>query len=76
MDVIHAHRMLENAVDVPEYLLVSDDLFHDGGTTASELGMQEVTQDLEWIGRVRTHVLCVEDIPSTLPPLRTPASAG
>ena len=32
LDVIHLHRMLKNPVEVPEYLLVSEELFRDGGT--------------------------------------------
>src|SRR4051795_10395595 len=55
MDVIHVHRLLKNSVPVPEYLLVSDELYREGGTTSSELAMQEVSQDLEGIGRVPTH---------------------
>jgi hypothetical protein len=73
MDVIYIHRMLKNAVDVPEYLLVSDDLFRDGGAASSALGMRETVQDLEGIGQVQTHFICVEDIASTLPPVQDPS---
>jgi hypothetical protein len=72
MDVIYIHRMLKNAVDVPEYLLVSDDLFRDGGADSSALPMREIAQDLEGIGEVRSHFVCVEDIASTLPPVPDP----
>ena len=37
LDVIYVHRLLKNAVGVPEYLLVSDDLFRNGGTASSAL---------------------------------------
>src|SRR3954453_12359009 len=47
MDVIQVHRLLKNSLEVPEYLLISDELFHDGGTVSSELAMEEVAQDLE-----------------------------
>src|SRR6478735_8519805 len=47
MDVIYVHRMLKNSVDVPEYVLVSDDLHRNGGTTSSELVMHAIEQDLE-----------------------------
>jgi hypothetical protein len=73
MDVIHVHRLLKNAVAVPEHLLVSDDLFRDGGAASAALGMRETTQDLEGIGEVLTHYVGVEDIASTLPPLPDPS---
>lgn len=72
LDVIYAHRLLKNAVTVPEYLLVSDDLFRDCGAP-SALGMKEIAQDLEGIGEVQTHFLGVEDISSTLSPLQDPS---
>ena len=52
LDVIHLHRMLKNPVEVPEYLLVSEELFRDGGTESSGLAMHEIDLDLEGIGRV------------------------
>ena len=73
MDVIYVHRLLKNAVHVPEYLLVSDDLFRDGGAASAELGMREIEQDLEGIGRVQTHFMSVEDIASPLGPLQDPS---
>jgi hypothetical protein len=73
MDVIYAHRLLKNAVDLPEYLLVSDDLFRDGGAAASALAMRTTEQDLEGIGQVQAHYVGVEDIASTLPPLADPS---
>src|SRR3712207_5492732 len=62
MDVIYVHRLLTNAVDVPEYLLVSDDLLRSGGTAASDLAMREVPQDLEGIGRVVTFFVDIADM--------------
>ena len=52
MDVIHIHRMLKNPVDVPEYLLVTDQRYD---AAPSALAMQQLDLDLEGIGRVRTH---------------------
>src|SRR5262249_36119770 len=52
VDVIYVHRMLKNSVEVPEYILVSDELYRDGGAAASELSMHEVTQDIEGVGEV------------------------
>jgi hypothetical protein len=73
MDVIYVHRLLKNAVQVPEYVLVSEDLYRDGGTAPSEPAMQEIAQDLEGIGRVRTYYMDVEDIAAPLAPLPDPS---
>jgi hypothetical protein len=73
MDVIYVHRLLKNPVKVPEYLLVSDDLFRNGGTASSELVMQEIAQDLEGIGRVQTFFVDVEDMAAPLAPLPDPS---
>ncbi len=73
LDVIYVHRLLKNAVGVPEYLLVSDDLFRNGGTASSALVMHEIEQDLEGIGRVQTFFVSVEDLGAPLPPLPDPS---
>ncbi len=73
MDVIYVHRLLKNSVTVPEYLLVSDDLFRNGGTASAELVAQEVAQDLEGIGRVQTFYVDVEDMPAPLAPAPEPS---
>jgi hypothetical protein len=39
MDVIYVHRLLKNPVQVPEYVLVSEDLYRNGGTAPSEPAM-------------------------------------
>ena len=59
LDVIHVHRMLKNPVDVPEYLLVTDELYH---TASSRYSMQHLDLDLEGIGQVRTHFVNVADL--------------
>jgi hypothetical protein len=61
-DVIFVHRLLKNSVEVPEYLLVSDELFRNGDTGSSELAMQEIPLELEGIGQVRTHYVDVGDL--------------
>jgi hypothetical protein len=73
MDVIYVHRMLKNAVKVPEYVLVSEDLYRNGGTASSELVMQEIAQDLEGVGRVQTFFVNIEDIAAPLAPLPDPS---
>jgi hypothetical protein len=37
--VIYVHRLLKNPVQVPEYVLVSEDLYRNGGTAPSEPAM-------------------------------------
>jgi hypothetical protein len=73
MDVIYVHRLLKNPVEVPEYLLVSDDLYRKGGTAPSEPAMQEIAQNLEGIAPVRTHFMNIEDIAAPLAPLPEPS---
>jgi hypothetical protein len=62
LDVIYVHRLLKNPVKLPEYLLVSDELFSNGGTGSPELAMQEIVLDLEGIGQVRSHYVNVADL--------------
>jgi hypothetical protein len=71
VDVIYVHRLLKNPVELPEYLLVSDDLL-GGDAGSSALVTQEVAMDLEGIGPVRTHVIDVADLEPG-PPLADPS---
>ena len=73
IDVIHVHRLLKNSVPVPEYVLVSEELYRGDGPAPSEPTMQEVTQDLEGIGPVRTYFMDVEDIAAPLGSLPDPS---
>jgi hypothetical protein len=66
LDVIHVHRLLKNPIEVPEYLLVSDELYRDGGVAASELAMHEIPLDLEGIGQMRSHYVDVGDLAAPL----------
>lgn len=59
VDVIHVHRMLKNPVDVPEYLLVTDEVY---APASSRVAMQNLDLDLEGIGHVQTHFLDVGDL--------------
>ena len=76
MDVIYVHRLLKNPVKVPEYLLVSDELFRGGGAASSELAMHEIAQDLEGIGRVQTYFVDVAEIPRRSRRFRIPRGPG
>jgi hypothetical protein len=58
---------------VPEYVLVSDELYGNGGTAPSAPAMQGIAQDLEGIGPVRTYFMDVEDIAAPLAPLPDPS---
>jgi Protein of unknown function (DUF2652) len=69
-DVILVHRLLKNPVEVPEYLLVSEELYRAGGIAASEPPMQEIAMDLGSIGQVRSHYVNVDDL---APPLSDPS---
>jgi hypothetical protein len=73
MDVIFVHRLLKNPVPVPEYVLLSDDLYRSGDTTPSEQPMQEISQDLEGIGAVRTYFVEVEELAGPGTPLPDPS---
>jgi Protein of unknown function (DUF2652) len=67
VDVIHVHRMLKNPVEVPEYLLVTDELFASGGAASPEPAMQGVDLDLDGIGQVRAHYVDVGDLAAPPP---------
>jgi Protein of unknown function (DUF2652) len=73
IDVIYVHRLLKNPVQVPEYVLVSEELYRGGGTAPSEPAMRELTQELEGIGPVRTYFMDVADIAAPLAPLPDPS---
>jgi hypothetical protein len=75
IDVIHVHRMLKNPVKVPEYLLLSDELYHTANTPMPGPA-HEVSQDLEGIGPVRAYYVDVADLPASLPPLPGPSLLG
>jgi hypothetical protein len=75
IDVILVHRMLKNPVDVPEYLLLSEELYN---TSSAPLPgpAHEVAQDLEGIGPARSFFVDVADLPGSLPPLSKPSLSG
>src|SRR3954449_1974435 len=72
MDVIFVHRLLKNPVQVPEYVLLSEDLYRSGGTSPPDLPIHEIAQDLEGIGPVRTYFVEVGDLAGPLAPLPDP----
>src|SRR5215218_762857 len=72
MDVIFVHRLLKNPVEVPEYVLLSEDLYRTGGTSVSDDLVHEISQDLEGIGPVRTYFVEVADLAGPLAPVPDP----
>jgi hypothetical protein len=73
MDVILVHRLLKNPVQVPEYVLLSEDLYRSAGTSSTDHPMHEISQELEGIGPVRTYFVEVEELAGPLGPLPDPS---
>src|SRR5215212_2031493 len=73
MDVIFIHRLLKNPVEVPEYVLLSEELYRNGGALAPNRLVHEISQDLEGIGPVRTYFVKVEDLAGPLAPMPDPS---
>ena len=72
IDVIHVHRLLKNPVQVPEYVLLSEELYRTGDTALSD-PVHEVSQELDGIGPVRGYFVDVEDLVDGLPPPPDPS---
>ena len=72
IDVILVHRMLKNPVQVPEYVLFSEEL-HGLRAGALPVPGQEVLQDLEGIGPTRSYFVDVADLPDATPPPADPS---
>jgi hypothetical protein len=74
IDVILVHRLLKNTVQVPEYVLFSEELYQHGGKAFDPV--QQVDQDLEGLGRVRTYFAEIAGVAGSLPPLPEPSWLG
>lgn len=75
IDVILVHRLLKNPVEVPEYVLVSEEL-HRAGERALPVPAGEIAPELEGFGTVRAYFVDVEDLDDPLPPLAAPSWGG
>jgi hypothetical protein len=75
IDVILVHRMLKNTVSVPEYLLLSEELYNSSSTPMPGPA-HEVAQDLEGIGAARAYFVDVADLPGSHAPLPDPSLPG
>jgi hypothetical protein len=67
IDVIFVHRLLKNHVQIPEYVLLSEELYRTGDSAPLE-PLDEVSQDLEGIGPVHLYFADVENLADPLPP--------
>jgi uncharacterized protein DUF2652 len=73
MDVIFVHRLLKNPVQVPEYVLLSEELYRSGDTSPPDHLVHEIAQDLEGIGPVRTYFVEVDDLAGPVAALPDPS---
>ena len=72
IDVIHVHRMLKNPVKIPEYVLLSEELYQTAKDPMPSPA-HEVSQDLEGIGRTRAYFVNVSDMSGAPAPLPKPS---
>jgi hypothetical protein len=75
IDVIHVHRLLKNPVQLPEYVLFSEELYRSSGAALSA-PVNEVSHDLEGIGPVRTYFVAIEAFAGSLPAMPDPRWLG
>lgn len=75
IDVILVHRLLKNPVTIPEYVLLSEELYSTGEASLPD-SVQEITPELEGIGTVRAYFVDVGDLDDSLPPLLAPSWRG
>jgi class 3 adenylate cyclase len=67
LGVILVHRMLKTAVPVPEYLLLSEPLFHAVSGPVRERG-RRIEDELAGLGPTAMHVVDLSEIAEELPP--------
>ena len=75
IDVIQVHRMLKNPVEVPEYVLFSEEFYRTADAPLPG-PVHEVSQDLEGIGPSRAYFVDVADLPASRAPLPDPTLLG
>lgn len=75
IDVILVHRLLKNPVRIPEYVLLSEELYRTGETSLPR-SVQEISPELEGIGTIRAYFVDVEDLDRSLAPLPAPSWRG
>jgi hypothetical protein len=72
IDVIQVHRMLKNPVDIPEYVLLSEELYRTGEDSMTA-PVHEVAPELEGFGTVRAYFVDVGDLDRAPEPLPVPS---
>jgi hypothetical protein len=75
IDVIHVHRLLKNPVTLPEYVLLSEELYRSSDAPAASPA-QELAHELDGVGSARSYVMDVADLIQALPPLPNPTRRG
>ncbi|WP_448002199.1 DUF2652 domain-containing protein [Agromyces bauzanensis] len=75
IDVILVHRLLKNPVTIPEYVLLSEQLYRTGATSLPD-SVHEISPELEGIGLVRAFFVDVGDLDDSPPPLLAPSWRG
>ncbi|RXZ66959.1 DUF2652 domain-containing protein [Agromyces albus] len=75
IDVILVHRLLKNPVAIPEYVLLSEELYRTAEDSLSA-PVHEVSPELEGFGTVRAYFVDVGDVEGSLPPLPAPSWQG
>ena len=71
IDVILVHRLLKNPVQLPEYVLFSEELYRTGGAALSA-PVNELSHNLEGIGPVRTYHVDIAAFAGALPAMPDP----
>jgi hypothetical protein len=72
IDVILVHRLLKNSVPIPEYVLLTGDLYDSDEASRPEPA-HEISPELEGIGTVRAYFVDVADLAGPPPATRTPS---
>ncbi|MET0724921.1 MAG: DUF2652 domain-containing protein [Leifsonia sp.] len=75
IDVILVHRLLKNPVPIPEYVLLSEELYRVG-TDALPDAVHEIAPELEGIGPVHAYFVDVGDLDESPRPLPVPSWRG
>jgi hypothetical protein len=75
IEVILVHRLLKNPVELPEYVLLSDDLYRHGEAAIDD-PVHEISTEVDGVGEVRAHYVDVEHLVLALPPLPAPSWGG
>src|SRR4029453_19276538 len=75
IDVILVHRLLKNPVGIPEYVLLSEELYRIGEDVLPD-PVHEVSPELEGFGTVHAYFVDVEDLDGSPAPLPAPSLQG